>query len=394
MIKKAQIKFIALIMSILFAVFLVIFGVSFFVLTNVSEKSIERSLDEAKRTFLSSETTDIVPNNSIIAVLPPTTTTTNNYVLFFDQIIFSENTAKDIVDSALSHSFSSGSIGNIYYKIFSEQTLTLLVASDMSETIKVLNTNFLNISASLTIIFLVLFYIVWRLSFNVFQPIRESFYKQKQFISNASHELKTPLTIISANADILNNEIDSPSVTSIKFQTKRLDVLVADMLTLAKMDEQSITLSSVLFNLSEEIINDTLPFDAVAYEKGKTLDIEVEPDINYKGDLQSVKKITSILLDNAVKHANTGGHIVVSLKKENNKIIFAVSNSGSDVPDHQSDKVFERFYRADTSRSRASGGSGLGLSIAKAIADANKWKISAKSVLNESMTITIVMPIK
>ena len=96
------------------------------------------------------------------------------------------------------------------------------------------------------------------------------------------------------------------------------------------------------------------------------------------------------MLDNAVKHAAQNGIIKVSLKKENGKIILSVFNTGSNIPSHESNKVFERFYRGDASRSRESGGSGLGLSITKSIADANKWKISANSKLNESMTITVI----
>ena len=143
--------------------------------------------------------------------------------------------------------------------------------------------------------------------------------------------------------------------------------------------------------VSEVITNDTLPFDAVAFEKGKMLLLDVQPNIQYKGDLQSVKNIVNILLDNAIKHAEKGGEIRVSLKKENNKISLTVFNTGSNVPDHQANKVFERFYRADPSRSRESGGgSGLGLSIAKGIATNNKWKISAVSKLNQYMSITVI----
>ena len=128
----------------------------------------------------------------------------------------------------------------------------------------------------------------------------------------------------------------------------------------------------------------------MAFENGKTLNIDIEPDILYKGDLLSVKKIVSILLDNAVKHADPCGEILVTLKKENGKTVLTVFNSGSFVPTEDSNKVFERFYRGDSSRSRESGGSGLGLSIAKSIADINKWKINAVSIPEVSMTVTVV----
>ena len=202
--------------------------------------------------------------------------------------------------------------------------------------------------------------------------------------------MKTPLTIISANADVIKSTDNNQWVQSIKTQTERLNDLVGDMLTLAKLDEDKPMLALVEFNLSEEIINSSLAFDALAFEKGQTINLDVEPNISYKGDIQSVKKIVNILLDNAVKHAVSRGEISLSLKKENGKIVFTVFNTGSNIPAQDSNRVFERFFRGDASRSRESGGSGLGLSIAKSIADVNKWKISAQSRYGESMTIKVI----
>jgi signal transduction histidine kinase len=224
----------------------------------------------------------------------------------------------------------------------------------------------------------------------VFQPIVESNLKQKQFISNASHELKTPLAVISANADVLKQAGDNTWLSNIRSQTNRMNVLVGDMLTLAKMDEGKINLINTAFSLSELVVNSTLPFDAVAFEKGKTIDVDVDENVNIVGDEESAKKIINILLDNAVKHADERGEIKVSLKKENGRIALTVFNSGSLVPNIDSSKVFERFYRGDSSRARESGGSGLGLAIARGIADANKWKISAESQYGISMSITVV----
>ena len=165
--------------------------------------------------------------------------------------------------------------------------------------------------------------------------------------------------------------------------------LVLDLLTLAKIDEQKDKLSHENFNLSQEVLSTALPFDSLAFEKGKTLNTEVEPDIEIKGDKQSVKNLLTILLDNAIKHSSANAIIDVTLKKEG-KTILSVTNTGSNVPDEDSDKIFERFYRGDSSRSRSSGGSGLGLAIAKTIATTNNWKISAHSQCNKSMKITVI----
>ena len=118
--------------------------------------------------------------------------------------------------------------------------------------------------------------------------------------------------------------------------------------------------------------------------------IDVQPDIIYNGNKDSVNQIVNILLDNAIKHASDKGEIFVYLHKEKGKIELSVSNTGSSIPSNQANKVFERFYRGDSSRTRETGGSGLGLSIAKGVADANKWKIFAQSIMNESMTITVI----
>lgn len=390
MIKRAQLRFVCIVMAILLGMFAIIFGVSYVILRDFHERAIERTLEESKNDFLESEN-NAVQYKSIVAIIAKNLN--GDYYLkqvFFDDKTFSDNIVKSVVDSAISHPHTSGSLNGIYYKISLNGTEHLLVATDMSASDSALRSNMFTVFSWLMLIYAILLFIVWRISFSVFKPIKEAFIKQKQFISNASHELKTPLTIISANADVINENGDNPWASNIKSQTERLDVLIADMLVLAKMDEDKIQLSSVEFNLSEEIINNSLAFDAVAYEKGKTLDINIEPNVNYKGDLPSVKKIVNILLDNAVKHADTGGNITVTLKKENGKIILSVFNTGSHIPAEESNKVFERFYRGDESRSRESGGSGLGLSIAKSVADANKWKISAKSIPEVSMTITVI----
>ena len=392
MIRKAQIKFIAIIMSILLCVFLVIFGVTLYILRSVNEAAIERTLDNIETDFHNIGGVDEnILSGSFVAIVPISPDSNLEFIKRFDKNSYTEEQVNQLILAIRSHPFTYGSVGNVYYKLIPKDSNYLLVASDMSDFTALYTKNVLNTLSSISIVYVLLFLIVWRLSFTVFQPLRESLYKQKQFISNASHELKTPLSIISANVDVISSDGENKWAQNIKHQTKRMDGLVADMLTLAKMDEEKIKINPIEFNLSEEIINDVLPFDAVAFEKGKTLDLDVENDIIYKGDLQSVKKIVNILLDNAVKHADVGGQIVVTLKKENGKIIFAVYNSGSKVPNFDSNKVFERFYRADASRSRDSGGgSGLGLAIAKGIADANKWKISANSVFNQSMTITVL----
>ena len=164
------------------------------------------------------------------------------------------------------------------------------------------------------------------------------------------------------------------------------------MLDLAKMDEGRFKLSKETFNLSEIVTDIALSFDAVAYEKKKELIIDVAPSISANGDSASIKKIVTILLDNAIKHSSDNGQIKVSLiSNGENKVTLSVFNTGSFIPDDQANKVFERFYRGENSRNREYGGSGLGLSIAQGLSKANKWKLSAKSKLYESMEFILII---
>ena len=386
MIKKAQIKFVIIIMSILFITFSVVFASTLFLFNSSTENTAVKIIRDTKKSFILSDGHNVHPNGLIVLI------DSDGRVLesFYDHNVFSKDNADKIIKTVLSYPYDAGKVDNVFYSIENYKVGYLLVASDLTDVISAYRMNSLTAFIVFISIYGLLFLIVWLLSFKVFAPIKESFFKQKQFVSNASHELKTPLTIISANADVLGQEVDNHWLDNIKEQTERMNVLIADMLSLAKIDEDKVVLKKEKFNLSQIVLGTCLPFDAVAFEKGKNLNIDVEENIQYFGDVQSVKTVVGILIDNAVKHAELNSDVLVSLKKESNKIVLSVFNLGSQIPDIHSNKIFERFYRGDSSRSRESGGSGLGLSIAKSIADKNKWRISAVSKFNESMKITVI----
>lgn len=379
-------------MSILLVVFLVISCAFYIFAKNITEQAVANSLNDSIKSFDTYGET-VVPPNEFLAIIIKGDNGELAYDTWFDQKIFNQEQIDEIIKIATDRPFLSGSVDNVYYKIkvLDEQSnKSLLVAIDISQGKRLFKLSIRNSIITITIIYFILFYIVYRVSFKVFKPIKDSLEKQKQFVSNASHELKTPLTVISANADVLKQSGENLWINNICAQTERMNVLISEMLELAKIDEGNKSQDITEFNLSEEVIENVLPFDAVAFEKGKTIDLDVFPDIIYTGDRQSVKKIVNILMDNAVKHAERGGVIRVTLKKDGKNTILAVYNSGSEIPEHDANRVFERFYRGDETRTNESGGSGLGLSIAKSIADANKWKIFAMSRPQESMTITVV----
>lgn len=388
MVKKAQIQFVCITMTILFAVFAAILGVAYYVCRLSCHTSIIDKLSRLERSYEISVRgdTSFTLQDGLIVLKNPTA---YSYEILDGSDLFDTNKISEIVNASFSRypEVSASSIGKIYYRISLVRGGQLLVAADMTYYFEKAVTNTLRVLLFLVVFYVILFFVVWGFSYKIFQPIKESLYKQRKFISDASHELKTPIAVISANADVLKTNEENRYIDSIKSQTKRLNLLVTDMLTLARMDESHKTLVKETFCLSDVVTEAVLPFDAVSFENGKVLLSEIEKNVEYYGNRESVKKMIDILLDNAVKYATKGGTIKVTLVKTT----LIVTNSGSDVKDADSNKIFERFYRGESSRSRETGGSGLGLSIAKSIATQNGWNITAKSRYGESMTITVEM---
>lgn len=223
----------------------------------------------------------------------------------------------------------------------------------------------------------------------ILKPVEESYLKQKQFITNAGHEIKTPLTIIDANTEVIemiNGE--SEWTDSIKNQVKRLSSLTADLISLSRMEEESRFVMND-FPISEVIEEESDVFKNMAEIKGKEMTVEIEKNINYKGDEKAIRQLASILLENAIKYTNDNGKIDVKLKKNGRKIQFSVYNTVRKITKEDTERMFERFYRADSSRNSETGGYGIGLSIASAIVSAHKGKIKAEIIDEKSLKITV-----
>jgi len=245
------------------------------------------------------------------------------------------------------------------------------------------------------LVFILLVVIVFIFAGRIVKPVGESYEKQKRFITDAGHELKTPLTVIRANVDLLSDELgESESLSDISKQVDRLSRLTGDLVYLSRMEERGSEAPVTELPLSE-IVGDTAKGFIAAYEHaGKSLSMNIQEEISIIGDYSAAEKLVSILLDNALKHSADGDKIVLSLLKANKSVSLAVNNlPRTTMSREQLDHVFDRFWRADCSRSSEVGGNGIGLSIARAIAESCGAKVRAELDASCRFTVTVLFPV-
>ncbi len=391
MVRKARTKFLIFSLLGIILFFTVVFGFVRISLRNGLEHEITNELSELED--YSEQSFDVYNREHFSCLITSYDLETKEFTFKVEKTTgFTTEEVEKIITAALSKSYSYGSMKNVFYKIsFNETTPQKIVAADFSESLEVYRDGINTTLFALLIIVGVIAVVTWLFSFWVFKPVEETLYKQRQFISDVSHELKTPVAIISANADVLKNNGDNEYVENIKSQSKRMGYLVNDLLTLSSLEEGSSVVKKEVFSASETVLKSILPFDAVAFEKGKFIKFDIGENVFVSGVREDLFKICEILTDNAVKYSLKGTEIVITLKKDGKKAVLSVFNRGCNVALEDKERIFERFYRADASRSRECGGSGLGLSIAKSLARRNNWKIAAKPILGESMEITLLM---
>ena len=232
---------------------------------------------------------------------------------------------------------------------------------------------------------------VWLIQ-RLIRPVDEAMEKQKQFVWDASHELKTPLAVISANAEALEGEMgEAKPLQYIRSEVERTDQLIQNLLTLARMERGTVTAQRVKFDLSRAMMEVALPFESAVFEAGKEMELLIPDGIEYTGDEEMIKQLTVILLSNAQKYSNDGGKIRVSLEAKGEKRMIRVYNTGAAIPQEAQARIFDRFYRVDSSHNREIEGNGLGLAIAQSIVDAHKGKITVHSQEGEGTTFTVIL---
>ncbi len=248
--------------------------------------------------------------------------------------------------------------------------------------------------AGMLAVFLLLIFFSGR----IVKPVSESYEKQKRFITDAGHEIKTPLTIIDADAELVGLDCgENEWLEDIRKQTKRLTALTNDLIYLAKMEEGQKSSTKIEFPLSDVVEETAESFRARAVNENKKLDIDIQPEITYCGDEKAIRQLVSILVDNAVKYSD--GIKIISVKLEgqggtsklSKGFRLQVFNSCEHIEPESVKHLFDRFYRAEQSRNSQTGGYGIGLSVAKAVVDAHKGKITADTADGKSLRITVVM---
>ena len=221
------------------------------------------------------------------------------------------------------------------------------------------------------------FFLSRYLANRIVAPLEESYRRQKQFISDAGHERKTPVAVVNANLELLSREIgENPWLANIQYETERMSALILQLLDLARAENVAPPME--VLDLSRLVYGETLPLETVAYENGLELTSAVEEGLFVNGNSVQLKQLISILIDNAIRHSERGSAVALSLRRERSHAVLSVVNAGPPIPAEAQKQIFERFYRTDSARTGEGQNYGLGLAIAKAVVLAHKGSIDVR----------------
>ena len=291
--------------------------------------------------------------------------------------IYKNETIEEYAIKVSKRNQENGIIGNYIYKIRKTKGNIINVMLMENEEAILHSKKIIIVSAITAILSLIIIYwVAKKVSKFIVKPVEETFEKQKQFISDASHELKTPLAVIEANVDVLENEIGNNKwMKYIQNEIESMNKLINELLLLAKIENIDNVREYKQFDVSKETEIITSMFESMAYEKKVKLISDIQEHITMNGNKEDIEHILSTLIDNAIKHTEAEKEVIIELIKEKNDIIIQVKNIGQAIPKEEREKIFERFYRVDKSRNRNEKRYGLGLSIAKSTVEKYKGKI-------------------
>lgn len=304
-----------------------------------------------------------------------------------------EESARKLAAEAYGTGVESGKLGRFRYAVTDSRhgPGKTVVFLDVSEE-KLSYLRVLLLSGGVGVAcWLLMLLLVILLSQRAIRPIAENIAKQKQFVTDAGHEIKTPLAIIRANTDAMelyNGE--NKWLRNIREQTVRLDGLMKNLLLLAKADEGTVIYAPSEFSLSALVTEVFRSFSESVGQKDIAAEAEIGEDVSLNADREQLTQLISILLDNAVKYTDEGGYLAIRLKKTEKSAVLEVENTCTGLPDVPPDKLFDRFYRADAARTQGSGGYGIGLSVARSVAQRNHGKITAARIAPDRIRFTVV----
>lgn len=284
---------------------------------------------------------------------------------------------------------AEGKDGGLVYVVSDKENYTLVAFKDITvfnDVIKI----FIKIVVTFGCVTLLILCVVsFFIARSIVKPLEDSYQKQKQFVSDAGHELKTPLSAINVNADMLAREIgDNKWLSNIQYENGRMNELVQQLLILARTEKVSMPKEKLDF--CRLTAGEVLPLESVAYEKNITIKTEMEESVFVCGNSAQLKQLVSILLDNAVQYS-TGNEVSLTVSKERRSVRLTVINEGKAMESDHKRNIFERFYRVDDSHDNSDGHYGLGLAIAKAIVTAHNGKIVV-DCFDGKVRFTVTLP--
>lgn len=307
-----------------------------------------------------------------------------------------ETADKDILSMTQELQKSEKRFGSIDDYIYVVRTLrsgnTVYIFVDNKEALQN-SKQFFIVSIFIFLLSVIVFTIIsYYLSRWMIKPSEKAIKNQKIFVANISHDLKTPITIIRANADLIENEVkNKKSIKYIKQETEKLNHLVNEMLTLTRIDNTISKENFKSFNFGDSLFDVVLPFESIAYEKGIRFNINIDEVTDYFGDESNIQKLAEILIDNAMSYTAKGGIVDVDAYENSKAVTLSVTNTGEPISDEKKVEIFDRFYRASKSRESTGNHYGLGLSIANTIVKKHNGKISIESK-NGKNTFTVTLP--
>lgn len=317
------------------------------------------------------------------------------------QVNVSEETAEEAAELALEAGTNRGLLGSLKLRFLVEQvpdgTIRIAFADYTWETSS-LRTLILSCLLIWCLAMAAFFFVGLFLSVLALRPAEKAWKQQRQFVADASHELKTPLTVILANTGIVLAHPDEPVSAQSKWleytqeEARQMKGLVEDLLFLAKSDAARQEFHAAELDLSEVVQGCLLPFEPVAFEAGVQLEARVDLGLTLTGDEAQLRRLIRILLDNGIKYAGGNGTVTLTLTRQQEKLRLSVHNTGAAIPPEHLPHLFERFYRADAARDRAQGGYGLGLAIAKAITEQHRGSITVASRPATGTVFTVLLP--